>query len=174
LVEHEIVSGGVRTPKMLDAEARDLLLSSGRVGLTSLEFGVMRYLLERPGKAVSRYDLMQAVRGPQERDREQRRRRRDPVVAEEARSPGAGGGDGTRHRVSLPPRHAQGQERIEAHGLRGSRKAGKRTRGTQHKRKGGGPAARPPDPQREDLRESDQAQTMLDWPAAGLLVHVQV
>ena len=63
LVGHEIVSGGVRAPKLLDVEARELVLRSGRVVLTSLEFGVMRYLLERPGKAVSRYDLMEAVWG---------------------------------------------------------------------------------------------------------------
>jgi DNA-binding winged helix-turn-helix (wHTH) protein len=63
LVGHEIASDGARAPKMLDVEARELVLPSGRVGLTSLELGVMRYLLERPGKAVSRYDLMQAVWG---------------------------------------------------------------------------------------------------------------
>jgi DNA-binding response OmpR family regulator len=28
-----------------------------------LEFGVMQYLQDRPGKAVSRYDLMEAVWG---------------------------------------------------------------------------------------------------------------
>jgi hypothetical protein len=63
LVGHEIASGGARAPKMLDVEARELVLLSGRVALTSLELGVMRYLLERPGKAVSRYDLMEAVWG---------------------------------------------------------------------------------------------------------------
>lgn len=63
LVGHEIAAGGTRAPKMLDVEARELVLPSGRVALTSLEFGVMRYLLERPGKAVSRYNLMEAVWG---------------------------------------------------------------------------------------------------------------
>ena len=38
-------------------------LPSGRVNLTSLEFGVMQYLQDHPGKAVSRYDLMEAVWG---------------------------------------------------------------------------------------------------------------
>lgn len=48
---------------MLDVEARELILPSGRVGLTSLEFGVMQYLQEHPGKAVGRYDRMEAVWG---------------------------------------------------------------------------------------------------------------
>jgi DNA-binding winged helix-turn-helix (wHTH) protein len=63
LVGHEIAAGGARAPGLLDVEARELVLSSGRVVLTSLELGVMRYLLEHPGKAVSRYDLMRAVWG---------------------------------------------------------------------------------------------------------------
>ena len=48
---------------MLDVDARELVLPSGRVNLTSLEFGVMQYLQNHPGKAVSRYDLMEAVWG---------------------------------------------------------------------------------------------------------------
>ena len=64
LVGQEISSSaGTRAPKVLDIDAHELVLPSGRIGLTSLEFGVMRYLEERPGKAISRYDLMEAVWG---------------------------------------------------------------------------------------------------------------
>ena len=63
LVGAEITAEEVESSKVLDVEAHELLLSSGRVGLTSLEFGVMQYLQERPGKAVGRYDLMEAVWG---------------------------------------------------------------------------------------------------------------
>jgi len=63
MVGAEITAEEVESSKVLDVEAHELLLSSGRVGLTSLEFGVMKYLQERPGKAVGRYDLMEAVWG---------------------------------------------------------------------------------------------------------------
>ena len=63
LVGAEITAEEVESSKVLDVEAHELLLSSGRVGLTSLEFGVMQYLQEHPGKAVGRYDLMEAVWG---------------------------------------------------------------------------------------------------------------
>jgi DNA-binding winged helix-turn-helix (wHTH) protein len=64
LVGAEIAEQGARSPDLLlDIDARELVLHSGRVGLTSLEFGVMRHLQERPGKAIGRYDLMEAVWG---------------------------------------------------------------------------------------------------------------
>ena len=63
MVGAEITAEEVESSKLLDVEAHELVLSSGRVGLTSLEFGVMQYLQERPGKAVGRYDLMEAVWG---------------------------------------------------------------------------------------------------------------
>jgi len=63
LVGAEITAEEIESSKLLDVEAHELVLSSGRVGLTSLEFGVMQYLQERPGKAVGRYDLMEAVWG---------------------------------------------------------------------------------------------------------------
>jgi hypothetical protein len=63
LVGAEITAEEIESSKVLDVEAHELILSSGRVGLTSLEFGVMQYLQERPGKAVGRYDLMEAVWG---------------------------------------------------------------------------------------------------------------
>ena len=63
LVGAEITAGEASAPRMLDIDARELILLGGRVPLTSLEFGVMQYLQERPGKAVGRYDLMEAVWG---------------------------------------------------------------------------------------------------------------
>ena len=63
LVGAEITAEEVESSRVLDVEGHELSLSSGRVGLTSLEFGVMKYLQERPGKAVGRYDLMEAVWG---------------------------------------------------------------------------------------------------------------
>jgi DNA-binding response OmpR family regulator len=48
---------------LLDVAAQELVLPSGHVGLTTIEFGVIKFLSERPGKAVSRYDLMEAVWG---------------------------------------------------------------------------------------------------------------
>jgi hypothetical protein len=63
LVGAEITAEEIRASKMLDVDGRELVLASGRVNLTSLEFGVMKYLQDHPGKAVSRYDLMEAVWG---------------------------------------------------------------------------------------------------------------
>jgi hypothetical protein len=63
LVGAEITAEEIRAAKLLDVDAHELVLPSGRVNLTSLEFGVMEYLQTHPGKAVSRYDLMEAVWG---------------------------------------------------------------------------------------------------------------
>jgi len=63
LVGAEITAEEIESSKLLDVEAHELVVGSGRIGLTSLEFGVMQYLQERPGKAVGRYDLMEAVWG---------------------------------------------------------------------------------------------------------------
>ena len=63
LVGAEIAQEGARTSDLLDIDAREPVLLAGRVSLTSLEFGVMRHLQERPGKAIGRYDLMEAVWG---------------------------------------------------------------------------------------------------------------
>lgn len=46
---------------LLDVDARELVLDEGRVTLTPLEFGVMRYLVARHGKAVSRSELLRDV-----------------------------------------------------------------------------------------------------------------
>ena len=63
MVGAEITAEEIDSSKLLDVEAHELVVGSGRIGLTSLEFGVMQYLQERPGKAVGRYDLMEAVWG---------------------------------------------------------------------------------------------------------------
>lgn len=52
-----------RDPVLLNVEARQLMLAEGSVALTPLEFGVMRYLVEHHGKAVSRRELLQHVWG---------------------------------------------------------------------------------------------------------------
>lgn len=56
---------GIRSsPALLDPEARELVLQAGRVALTPLEFELVHYLLTRPGKAVSRGELLRTVWGP--------------------------------------------------------------------------------------------------------------
>jgi hypothetical protein len=47
----------------LDTDARELVVEGHRVGLTPLEFGVMQFLHQRQGKAVSRVDLLEEVWG---------------------------------------------------------------------------------------------------------------
>jgi hypothetical protein len=55
---------GMQGPsQLLDLEARELVLEEDRVSLTPLEFGVMRHLLERRDKAVSRAELLCDVWG---------------------------------------------------------------------------------------------------------------
>lgn len=49
--------------ELLDPDARELVLDEGRVTLTPLEFGVMRYLVAHEGKAVSRSNLLRDVWG---------------------------------------------------------------------------------------------------------------
>lgn len=48
---------------LLDVDARELVLDEGRVALTPLEFGVMRYLEARQGKVASRSELLRDVWG---------------------------------------------------------------------------------------------------------------
>lgn len=55
---------GVERPsRLLDTEARELVLDEGRVALTPLEFGVVHYLESRQGKVVSRSELLRDVWG---------------------------------------------------------------------------------------------------------------
>ena len=54
---------GVDVPEILDRRARELVLGKERVPLTRLEFGVMEYLLDREGEAVTRVSLIQDVWG---------------------------------------------------------------------------------------------------------------
>lgn len=48
---------------LLDIAARELAISDRRVGLTPLEFGVLRHLTDNPGVAISRDELLQEVWG---------------------------------------------------------------------------------------------------------------
>jgi hypothetical protein len=54
---------GVDVPEVLDRRARELVLGKERVPLTRLEFGLLEYLLDREGQAVSRASLIQDVWG---------------------------------------------------------------------------------------------------------------
>jgi hypothetical protein len=54
---------GITPTGLLDREARELVLESGRVGLTRLEYALMAYLEDRRGRAVSRADLLNDVWG---------------------------------------------------------------------------------------------------------------
>jgi hypothetical protein len=50
-------------PALLDGQARELVVNGNRIGLTPLEFGVFAYLVDRPNRAVARYELVEAVWG---------------------------------------------------------------------------------------------------------------
>ncbi len=52
---------GIEAEEFLDTAARELISEEGRVPLTPLEFGVLAYLRERQGKAVSRAELLERV-----------------------------------------------------------------------------------------------------------------
>ena len=52
---------GVDPCGFFDVEARELVVADERIGLTDLEFGVLRYLKDRQGKAVSRAELLERV-----------------------------------------------------------------------------------------------------------------
>lgn len=54
---------GVDVPELLDRRGRELVLGKERVPLTRLEFGVLEYLLDRKGQAVSRASLIHDVWG---------------------------------------------------------------------------------------------------------------
>jgi hypothetical protein len=54
---------GVEEGGILDIDARELVLNGQRAGLTPLEFGVIHYLYQREGKAVSRGSLIENVWG---------------------------------------------------------------------------------------------------------------
>jgi DNA-binding response OmpR family regulator len=47
----------------LDFEAREIVLGESRIGLTPLEFGVISYLSDHEGKAISRHSLLNHVWG---------------------------------------------------------------------------------------------------------------
>lgn len=52
---------GVEQLFLLDVDARELSIDGRRISLTPLEFGVMHYLGDREGKAVSRSELLKNV-----------------------------------------------------------------------------------------------------------------
>jgi hypothetical protein len=54
---------GIAEEDVLDEEACELLVDGERVGLTPLEFGVMRYLYEHEGEVVKRFALLEDVWG---------------------------------------------------------------------------------------------------------------
>ena len=54
---------GVPQDDLLDLEAREIVIDGVRLGLTRLEFALLRYLMEREGKTVSRADLLADVWG---------------------------------------------------------------------------------------------------------------
>ena len=54
---------GIAEQDILDTDARELVLDGERIGLTELEFGVMRHLCHRVDKPVSRADLLEDVWG---------------------------------------------------------------------------------------------------------------
>ena len=49
--------------KVLDTDARELVLDGARVNLTKLEFDVLHYLSQNDGKAISRDRLLDDVWG---------------------------------------------------------------------------------------------------------------
>jgi hypothetical protein len=54
---------GLGEQEVLDRDARELLIDGSRIGLTPLEFGVMVYLQDNEGKAVTRTELLNEVWG---------------------------------------------------------------------------------------------------------------
>ena len=54
---------GVEQEDVLDVGARELVVDGRRIGLTPLEFGVMRYLYQREGEVVTRISLLEDVWG---------------------------------------------------------------------------------------------------------------
>ena len=55
--------GKISAPPHLDDSAREVLIDGGRLPMTKLEYGVLRYLMRRPGEAVSRTSLLNDVWG---------------------------------------------------------------------------------------------------------------
>jgi DNA-binding response OmpR family regulator len=57
------ISEAERQTTVFDRESQELVLPSGRVALTPLEFAVISVLHERSGKPVSRAELLERVWG---------------------------------------------------------------------------------------------------------------
>jgi hypothetical protein len=54
---------GIADEELLDAENRQMVLDGERIDLTPLEFGVLRLLIDREGRAVRRHALLEDVWG---------------------------------------------------------------------------------------------------------------
>jgi hypothetical protein len=62
-IEHELGLAPSGATDLLDVEAREVVIDGQRVGLTRLEFGVLRHLTAHAGRAVSRQELLADVWG---------------------------------------------------------------------------------------------------------------
>lgn len=63
MADHVRAELGLDEREILDREARELVLNERRISLTPLEFGVMAYLHDNEGKAVTRTELLNEVWG---------------------------------------------------------------------------------------------------------------
>lgn len=54
---------GLKNQEILDRDAHELILDGERTGLTPLEFGVMAYLYDHKGRAITRTELLDEVWG---------------------------------------------------------------------------------------------------------------
>ena len=111
---------GVDEEPELDEVARELSVQGERVSLTPLEFGLLRHLREREGRAVARRGAPRRGVGHRVHRRQQRRRRRRAVAAPQARPGGAGRRDRPRQRLPPARRLARAPE-LTRTGGRGSR-----------------------------------------------------
>lgn len=55
-----IVRGGLR----IDIEQNEVFVNGAKVGLTCTEFGILRFLAERPGRVFSRTQIVKGAKGP--------------------------------------------------------------------------------------------------------------
>ncbi len=106
---------GIADRGFLDPEDRTVDLGERRVQLSPLEFGVLATLSERPGRAVTRAELIDRVWGTTLCRGQQRRRCRRAQPPTEARSGGEPRRDRTRRR--LPPELANDRAELPRYQL---------------------------------------------------------
>jgi hypothetical protein len=63
MADHVRAELGLDEQEILDRDARELVFNESRISLTPLEFGVMAYLHDNEGKAVTRTELLNEVWG---------------------------------------------------------------------------------------------------------------